>query len=137
MTYCGIDCCQECSRLSECGGCEKCGGHPFGGSCIAERHADFPELKHRLVREINGLGIDGLTVHDLNLLSGACVNLEYALPNGQKVRFLNKNDIYLGNQIERTGNERCYGVIAGEDFILVSEYGCNGANPELVLYKRR
>ena len=37
MTYCGIDCCKTCSNFSECGGCEKCNGHPFGGSCIAER----------------------------------------------------------------------------------------------------
>ena len=26
-TYCGYDCCKECTRLLECGGCEKCHGH--------------------------------------------------------------------------------------------------------------
>lgn len=61
MNYCGSDCCKDCSRLVECGDCEKCGGHPFGGSC----------------------------------------------------------------------------VVVNEKFILVSEYGCNGVEPELVLYKRR
>ena len=28
-------------------------------------------------------------------------------------------------------------VVADEKFILVCEYGCNGADPEIVLYKRR
>ena len=30
-----------------------------------------------------------------------------------------------------------YGVVANEDFILVCEYGCNGCDPEIVLFKRR
>ena len=138
MTYCGdTECCKSCGRFAECGGCEKCGGHPFGGSCIAERNENFPELKQRLIEEINALEIDGLRVDDLNLLTGAYVNLAYPLANGTTVRFLKDTDIYLGNQIERPGSERCYGVVADETFILVCEYGCNGAEPEIVLYKRR
>ena len=137
MTYCGIDCCKECSRLAECGGCEKCGGHPFGGSCVAERNKDFSQLKQQLIDEINALGICGLIVENLNLLTGAFVNLEYPLSNGTTVKFLNDKDIYLGNQIEIPNSERCYGVVANEDFILVCEYACNGANPKLILYKRR
>ena len=137
MTYCGGNCCEKCSRFSMCGGCEKCAGHPFGGSCIAERNRDFSELKQQLTEEINALGIDGLIVDDLNLLTGAYVNLAYPLSNGTTVKFLNDKDIYLGNQMERQDSERCYGVVADETFILVCEYGCNGANPEIVLYKRR
>ena len=137
MTYCGIDCCENCVRFSECGGCEKCAGHPFGGSCIAERNRDFSALKQQLIEEINALGIDGLIVYDLNLLSGEYVNLGYPLFNGTTVRFLNDKDIYLGNQIERQDSERCYGVVADEMFILVCEYACNGVDPEIVLYKRR
>lgn len=137
MTYCGLDCCKDCEMLEKCGGCEKCGGHPFGGSCIAERNKDFLKLKDALIGEINGLGIEGLKVGDLNLLYGGYVNLEYTLENGQKVKFLNENDVYLGNQIERDGFERCYGVVASERFILVCEYGCGGADPEIVVFKRR
>lgn len=137
MTYCGADCCAACERLAECGGCEKCGGHPFGGSCVAERRGDFAALKEQLIREINALGVAGLAVSDLFLLTGAYVNLEYPLANGQAVRFLNDRDVYLGNQIERPGNERCYGVVASEDFLLVSEYGEGGADPALILYRRR
>ncbi len=135
MTYCGIDCCKECSRFAECGGCEKCKGHPFGGSCVAERNKNFLELKNTLIEEINALGIDELKVNDLFLLNGAFVNLEYPLSNGTSVKFLNDKDVYLGNQIEKNDSERCYGVVANENFILVSEYGCNGAEPKIVLYK--
>lgn len=137
MTYCGIDCCKECNRLSECGGCEKSGGHPFGGSCIAERNKDFLGLKKQLIDELNSLGIKGLAVDDLCLLNGAFVNLEYPLSNGTAVQFLNDNDVYLGCQIEQTGSERCLGVVANEEFILVCEYGCNGTHPEIIMYKKR
>ena len=137
MTYCGIDCCKECGRLAECGGCEKCQGHPFGGSCVAERNKDFTALKSRLIDEINALGIEGLAVADLNLLTGSYVNLTYPLANGSTVQFLNDKDIYLGNQVERSDSERCYGIVANEAFILICEYGCNGSDPEIVLYKRR
>lgn len=136
-TYCGMDCCKDCGKLSECGGCEKCQGHPFGGSCVAERNRDFLTLKSELVKEINALGIKELAINDLNLLNGAYVNLAYPLPNGTTTQFLNDNDIYFANQIERPNSERCYGVVANEEFILICEYGCNGANPEIILYKRR
>ena len=136
-TYCGNDCCKECDRLLACGGCERCQGHPFGGSCVAERNKDFPLLKRQLIGEINAFGIAGLEVDDLNLLTGSYVNLPYPLANGSTVRFLKDDDIYLGNQVERADSDRCYGIVANEDFILVCEYGCNGSDPEIVLYTRR
>ena len=137
MTYCGQNCCKDCNRLTECGGCEACKGHPFGGSCIAERNNDFPKLKVNLINEINALNIEGLCINDLFLLSGAYVNLEYPLQNGSTVKFLNDEDVYLGNQIEKKESDRCYGVVACEHFILVCEYGCNGVNPKILLYKGR
>ncbi|MBR6084497.1 MAG: hypothetical protein IKP61_02640 [Spirochaetales bacterium] len=121
----------------ECGGCEQCQGHPFGGSCVAERNKDFTSLKRRLIDEINALGIEGLAVSDLNLLNGSYVNLSYPLANGSAVQFLKDNDIYFGNQVERADSDRCYGIVADEDFILICEYCCNGSDPEIVLYKRR
>ena len=45
---------------------------------------------------------------------------------------------YLGNQIESEMVEGlCFGVIVNMDFILISTYESKGANPELLLYKRR
>lgn len=137
MTYCGNDCCKDCDRLAECGGCEACKGHPFGGSCIAERNKEYTKLKAELINEINMLDISELKVNNLYLLNGEYVNLSYPLYNGETVKFLNDKDVYLGNQIEKSDSERCYGVVACEHFILVCEYGCNGANPEIILYKKR
>lgn len=92
--------------------------------------------KDKLIGIINDLGIEDLKINDLNLLSGSYVNLEYELENAIKVKFLNDNDIYLGQQIERKNNDRCYGVVANLSHLLVCEYGCNGIEPELLIYKK-
>ena len=74
----------------------------------------------------------------LNALVGKYVNLEYTLPNGGKVKFLDDQTTYLGNQLESEfGENRCFGVLANMDFILVSTYDEGGENPELVIYKKR
>lgn len=143
QSFCGTDCCSKCSRLAECGGCKNVKGHPFGGNCIAaecieqEGEKGFLRFKKCLISEINALGIKGLEVRDLNLLNGDFVNLEYPLANGQTVKLLKDNNVYLGNQIEVSGKERCYGVVADKKYILVCEYGCNGADPEIIMYKKR
>jgi len=99
----------------------------------------FEAFKQQLVREINDLRIEGMPkVDKLNTLVGKDVNLEYRLPGGIKVRFLDDETTYLGNQLESEfGGTRYFGVLANMDFILVSTYEENGDNPELVLYKKR
>ena len=94
-------------------------------------------MKQTLVEEFNALGIRGLHVNDFNLLNGFFVNLEYTLANGQSVKLLEDNCVYLGNQIEIPGSDRCYGIVADDKYLLVCEYGCNGADPQIVVYKRR
>lgn len=102
-------------------------------------NGQFEAFKQTLIKEINDLHIDGLPmVERLNALVGKYVNLEYTLPNGDKAKFLDDEKSYLGNQLESEfGGERCFGVLAGMDFILVSTYEKNGENPELLLYKKR
>ena len=142
-TLCGLNCCTSCPRLADCGGCEACGGHPFGGECAAVTVAQTggPEAlareKQTIIAELHALGIPGLRLTDLNLLNGGYVNLTYPLPGGGMARFLRGNDVYWGNQIEVPGSERCYGVVANAQFLLVCTYGCNGADPELVCYRKR
>lgn len=34
-------------------------------------------------------------------------------------------------------SSRCYGLTADENYLLVCEYGDNGANPEIVIFKKR
>ena len=99
----------------------------------------FEEFKTKLIEEINGLGIEGMPkLEKLNALVGGYVNLEYRLPNGRIVKFLDDNATYLGNQLEcEFGSERCFGIVANMDFILIATYEANGENPELVVYKKR
>ena len=102
-------------------------------------NGEFEAFKQQLIREINDLHVPGLPkVEKLNALVGSYVNLAYPLPSGEKVRFLNDGTTYLGNQLESEfGGDRCFGVLAGMDFILVSTYAADGGDPELVLYKKR
>ncbi len=102
-------------------------------------NGQFEAFKKQLVDEINALGIEGMPkVQSLSALVGQFVNLEYPLPNGEKVKFLNDQTTYLGTQLEcEFGGGRCFGVLANMDFILIASYGKDGAEPELVLYKKR
>ena len=104
--------------------------------CIRDR---FEAFKAQLIREINALHIDGMPpLEHLNALVGRYVNLAYPLPSGRTAAFLDDNKTYLGNQLPSDADEtRCFGVLAGTDFLLVSAYGKDGADPELILYKKR
>ena len=102
-------------------------------------NGQFEAFKTQLIEEINGLHIDGMPeVTKLNALVGKYVNLEYKLPNGSSVKFLDDQTTYLGNQL---GSEivdgLCFGVVANMDFILVCTYEEEGAHPELILYRKR
>ena len=99
----------------------------------------FDEFKKQLIDEINALHIEGMPkVEHVNALVGGYVNLEYRLPNGKTVKFLDDGATYLGNQLEcEFGGDRCFGIVANMDFILICTYEANGENPELVLYKKR
>ena len=106
-------------------------------------NGQFDEFKRQLIDEINALSVEGMPkVEKLNALVGSYVNLAYRLPNGVEVRFLDDDTTYLGTQLEaefgdHTAADRCFGVIASADFILIATYGAQGADPELVLYKKR
>ena len=99
----------------------------------------FAEFKKQLIKEFNELHIEGMPeVATLNYLVGGYINMEYTLPNGQKVKFLDDDATYLGYQLEcEFGGNRCFGIAANMDFLLVCTYEENGENPELVVYKKR
>ena len=99
----------------------------------------FEELKKQLISELNELNVEGMPeVTDLNMLPGEFVNLEYRLPSGEIVKFLDDDKTYLGNQLLCIfGGDRCFGIVANMDFLLVCTYEENGENPELVIYKKR
>lgn len=143
QNYCGTNCCSVCKEKNVCAGCIPSDAHPFGGCCVAAecvRKGGLQALercRRQLIDEINAFAIPGLHLDDLHLLHGAYVNLGYPLANGSVVKFLQDEQIVWGNQIEIPGNDRCYGVVADEEKILVCTYGCGGSDPELLLYKKR
>lgn len=143
MTYCGLDCCGQCPRATECGGCENTSGHPFGGSCVAAEWVQqggserLNQEKQRLIAEVNALDIPKLVITDVTLLNGFYVNLAYSLPNGDAVKLLQDQRVYLGAQIAQPSSERFYGVVADEQYLLISSYGPSGEAPEIILYKKR
>lgn len=99
----------------------------------------FDEFKKQLIAEFNALHVEGLPeVEALNVLSGSLINLEYTLPNGTAVKFLDDDATYLGNQLPCVfGGTRCFGIAANMEFLLVCTYEENGKDPELVVYKKR
>ena len=142
-TICGANC-AECGMKASCGGCVATDGHPFGGDCLTAEcfkrggEACFCACKTQLIEEFNALGVLGLPpVRELFPLCGAFVNMEYSLPNGQRVKLLKDTDIYLGCQVEKPGSTRCYGLAADAQHLLVCEYGENGSDPEIVVYQKR
>ncbi len=145
---CGANC-EECELFNKkCKGCKNTNGCPFGKKCWIANYIEignkdsFKELKNILIDEFNSLKIDGMPkINELYPLHGSFINLEYQLPNGKKVKFLNDDESYLGNQVECDFNndeiKKCYGLVANMNFLLVCEYGENGTNPEIVIFKRR
>lgn len=147
---CGLDC-SECSMKEHCGGCGETDGNPFGGSCMialcckkegcvncGHSFEASCKLKEQLIKEFNALAIPDMEeVRALNALPGSFINLEYTLPGGQKIRFWDDSRVYIVNQLCKKGSDRCYGLTADEDYLLVCEYGENGSDPEIVVYKRR
>ena len=47
------------------------------------------------------------------------------------------NNIYLGTQLPKDDNSGYYGIIADNDYILVSEYDNNYRNAKIIVYKQR
>ena len=95
-------------------------------------------LRLGAIRDVIELPIDDVLDIKLNALVGKYVNLEYTLPNGEKVKFLDDQKTYLGNQLESEfGGDKCFGILASMDFILVCTYEKDGEDPELLIYKKR
>lgn len=146
---CGANC-ENCGFGKNCGckGCAETGGCPFGKKCFIANYIKtggeegYSLFKKKLIEEFNSLSVEGMPkIEELFAINGAFVNLEYHLPNGNTVKFLDDREIYLGNQVECEFNDgsliKCFGLVAGMDFLLVSEYGANCTDPEIVIYKKR
>ena len=92
-------------------------------------------MKKIFIEEVNALGIPGLHIDNLYVLQGSFINQAYNF-NGNEVKLLDDNATYWGNQVIKD-DARCYGIACCEKYILVSEYGKDGADPEVVILKKR
>ena len=147
-SICGVDC-SNCDfyKNKRCEGCINTNGCPFGKKCFIANYISiggknsFNDFKKQLVEEINSIDIDGMSkINDLFPLNGSFINLEYVLPNGIKTKFLNDDEIYLGNQVECIFNDdikKYFGIVCNMNFILISEYDEDYSNPEFIFYKKR
>jgi len=99
--------------------------------------ADFP-LKDALISEINILNIPNMPkLETLYVVDGEYVNQEYNV-NGNQIQLLDNKKTYWGNQVEKLDNSgRCYGIACDEHYILIAEYGLDGAEAEIILFKKR
>lgn len=95
------------------------------------------DMKERLLNEIKKLGIKEFDkLNSLNLLDGSYLNLEVELPNGIKAKLLDEGKKYYANQVDIDDSDKCYGIAADENFIVVYKYGCEGKDAELIQIKR-
>lgn len=144
-SICGANC-ANCPSVKDCPGCAETKGCPFGKQCFIAKYIltggmdNYQVFKEKLINEINELHIEGMDkVTELYPLVGSFVNLEYPVPCGE-VKFLKDDEVYLGAQAKclfDDSGKTCFGVVARESFIIISTYGENCVNPELVLYKHR
>lgn len=97
-------------------------------------YASHP-MKKVFIEEVNALGIKELYVSNLFVLQGLFINQSYNI-EGNEVRMFDDNAFYWGNQIMKSDG-RCYGIACSEKYIMVSEYGKDGSDAELVILKKR
>jgi len=97
-------------------------------------HANHP-MKQIFINEVNALCIPELQIDNLYVLTGSFINQAYTI-EGNQVKLLDDNTAYWGTQVQKKDG-RCYGIACSEQYILVSEYGPDGADVELVILKKR
>lgn len=149
-SICGVDC-TKCQLQDTCAGCTETQGQPFGGKCIlatccqkrgfssCQSCLEQPcQEKQQLIQTFNQLSIQDMPeVTELYPLQGALINLEYTLANGQKIKLLEDQKIYLANQLHKKDSDICYGLAADENYLLVCEYSAGGSDAAIILYQKR
>ena len=141
-------CCQN-NDILHCGECSHFPCDLLKQYSYDKEHGDTPQgarieqcrlwitIKQALINEFNKLGIcDMENVTNLNIGKGSFVNLQYRLESGQNIKFWEEDKTYYINEVCKKNSTRCYGLVADEKYLLVCEYGENGTNPEIVVYKR-
>ncbi len=91
----------------------------------------------KILSALHTLGIpELLNIKTLNKLNGDYINLMCELPNGQFAKILNDRETYYANQIDKTSDDRCYGIASDGKQLAVYEYGCEGKDAKLIAWIR-
>ena len=145
-SICGVNC-DDCKIKDKCKGCASTNGHPWGGNCVLaefcyDKNGHTKEkiiaYKKELIKEIDSLNLEFIPkIEELYPLNGIFVNIEYELHNREKIKLLKDNDVYLGTQLHKKDNSGYYGIVADNDYILVSEYDNNYQHAKVIVYKQR
>lgn len=92
-------------------------------------------VEQKILSRLHTLGIpELLNIKTLNKLNGDYINLLCELPNGQLSKILKDDTVYYANQIDKTSDERCYGIASDGKQLAVYEYGCAGKDARLVAW---
>lgn len=93
--------------------------------------------KEELIAKFNSLSLKGLPeVTQLYELKGDFINLVYTLPGGSRVKLWDDDKVYWGAELCREGSDLCYGLAAGDGYLLVCEYGEGGSDAEIILFQK-
>ena len=104
--------------------------------CCQKGENVLKEWKEKLIAALNDLKIEDMEeVTELHALKGSFANLTYPLPNGESVKFWDDNKIYLGNLLPKKGGGS-YGIVADENYLMVSECGEDVSHAKIVVLKR-
>lgn len=91
----------------------------------------------RLIEQINSLNIEGMPkVTKLYGHKGEFVNIVCKLPNGKLDKILDNNKMYYTAELPKSNSDRCFGVVTDKVQLAVFEYSKDGADAELILWKR-
>ncbi len=91
----------------------------------------------KLIEEFNKLGIEDMPqVTKLYGHKGEFVNVESLMPNGKKAKILDDSKMYYTAELPKLNSERCYGLVTDKKQLVVFEYGKNGADSELIIWKK-
>ena len=90
-----------------------------------------------LIKKFNELNIEGMPVlSKLYGHKGDFVNIECKLPNGEIRKILDDNKMYYIAELPKQNSERCFGLVTDKKQLVVFEYGKDGKDAELVVWKR-
>ena len=91
----------------------------------------------KLIEQFNKLEIKDMpTLTKLYGHKGEFVNIECRLPNGKSGKILDDNKMYYTAELPKQNSDRCYGLVTDKTQLAVFEYGENGTDCELIIWKR-